>query len=200
VTETRDYVDRQIDAIINAAQESLEQRLLTLTRSAQSTVELVEQNLVGRVRNIRPQVMHEVESTQKLIAHRVAGLIEASRKMVSTVVTDLDSKLDELGPKTDAVREELDQRVTGYLNDLQDSALTMVGWLEDRMTQRVDNLVDSSRSSIKGELRALDRAAEKLHSHRPAEPMPAVEHPDEPLSLTMFVDRVRSAPGPKPAA
>ncbi len=75
--------DRQIDAILESAQVTMEQRIAELARSAQTTVELVESNLVGRVKAIRPQVMTEVESTQAMVAHRVAGLIDASKKMVS---------------------------------------------------------------------------------------------------------------------
>jgi hypothetical protein len=134
-----------------------------------------------------------------MVAHRVAGLIDASKKMVGTVVNELDAKLDELSPKADAVRDELDAKVTGYLNELQDSALTMVGWLEDRMMNRVDDLVEKSRRSIWAEMRALDKASDKLAATTPAEPMPAVEHPDQPLSLTMYIDRARK-PDPKPAA
>jgi len=32
------------------------------------------------------------------------------------------------------------------------------------------------------------------------DPIPANEHPCEPLSLTMYIDRMRTSPGPKPAA
>ncbi len=200
LSDARSYVDAQVEATLAAAQESIEQRMTNLSRSAQATVELIEQGLVDRVRNIRPQVMNEVESTQKMIAYRVAGLIEASRKMVSTVVNELDDKLESLSPRTDAVRDELEARLTRYMKDLQDSAETMVGWLEDRVTQRVDDLVEQSRSSIKGEIRALDRASDKLANSVPVDPMPAVENPGEPLSLTMYIDRMRTAPGPKPAA
>jgi len=35
----------------------------------------------------------------------------------------------------------------------------MVGWLEDRVTQRVDDLVEKSRYSMWSELRALNAAA-----------------------------------------
>ncbi len=97
------------------------------------------------------------------------------------------------------MREELDAKLTNYMNELQDSALTMVGWLEDRMMTRVDDLVDKSRKSIWNEMKALDKASDKLAASTPAEPMLAVEHPGQPLSLTMYIDRARR-PDPKPAA
>lgn len=212
-SETRARVNHEIDTILAVAQATVNQRLQQLARSAEGSVELMEQHLVNRVKTIRPQAMQEVESTQKLIAHRVAGLIEASRKMVSTVVTELDEKLDELSPKTDAVREELDLKLTSYLNELQESAMTMVGWLEDRVTQRVDDVVDQSRRSMHKELRQLNDATDKLRDsfrmgdlnrpHLPiADPQPADEHPHKPLSLTTFIDRMRIHPSedPKPAA
>lgn len=201
ISETREQVDREIDAILESSRETVEKRLEMLARSAESSVELIEQTLVGRVKNIRPQVMTEVESTQKLIAHRVAGLVEASKKMVETVVKDLDAKLTDLPEKTEALREELDLRITTYMNELQESATTMVGWLEDRVNQRVDDLVEKSRHSMWGELRALNAATDRLSAAAAtAEPIPAQEHPGQPLSLTMYVDRMKPKSDPKPAA
>ncbi len=199
LNEAREHVDRQIDAIIESSHATVEKRLAMLSRSAESSVELIEQNLVARVRSIRPQVMTEVESTQKLIAHRVAGLVEASKKMVSTVVNDLDAKLTAMPEKTEALREDLDLRITTYMNELQESAQTMVSWLEDRVSRRVDDLVEKSRHSMWSELRALNAASDRL-ANESADPMPAMENPGQPLSLTMYVDRMKPKSDPKPAA
>jgi hypothetical protein len=199
IGDTREAVDREINAILDAATETVRQRLEALSRNAGNTVELLEKQLVERVRMIRPQAMTEIESTQKLIAHRVAGLIEASRKMVGSVVNELDQQLDSLAPKADAVRQELDEKLADYLRELETEASTMLGWLEDRITGRVDDLVDLSRRSMHNELRALDEASRQLKRPRPAQPMPAAEHPDEPLSLSLYLHRDEPT-RPKPAA
>lgn len=198
IGDTREAVDREINAILDAATESVRTRLTHLAKNANNSVELMEKQLVDRVRTIRPQAMSEVESTQKLIAHRVAGLIEASRKMVGNVVNELDAKLDELGPKTDAVRQQIDDQLADYFRELETEAGTMVGWLEDRVTARVDDLVDVSRNSMHKELRALDEAAKVLKRSRPTPPQ-HIEPSDEPLSMSMYLHRTEPTE-PKPAA
>ena len=199
IGDTREAVDREINAILDAATETVHQRLANLCKSANNTVELLEKQLVDRVRMIRPQAMTEIESTQKLIAHRVAGLIEASRKMVGSVVNELDQQLDSLSPKADAVRQEIDEKLADYLREMETEAGTMLGWLEDRITGRVDDLVDVSRRSMHNELRALDEARQQLRRPRPAQPTSAAEHPDEPLSLSLYLHRDEPTK-PKPAA
>jgi hypothetical protein len=199
IGDTREAVDREVNAILDAATETVQQRLAHLCKNANNTVELLEKQLVERVRMIRPQAMTEIESTQKLIAHRVAGLIEASRKMVGNVVNELDQQLDSLSPKADAVRQELDEKLAEYLREMETEASTMLGWLEDRITGRVDDLVDLSRRSMHNELRALDDAAKQLRRPRPVAPMPAAEHPGEPLSLSLYLHR-DDPTRPKPAA
>lgn len=197
IGDTREAVDREINAILDAATETVRQRLTALARNASNSVELMERQLVDRVRTIRPQVMTEVESTQKLIAHRVAGLIEASRKMVAGVVNELDAKLDELGPKADAIRQQIDDKLADYFRELEAEAGTMIGWLEDRVTARVDDLVDVSRNSMHKELRALDEAAARLRRSRQT-PQPT-EPADEPLQMSMYLHRPDPTE-PRPAA
>ena len=167
----RQRAQAQLDTAVESAEDSLRRRAEELARTGDTLVDNLEQRLARRLEDIRPRTLETLESAEQAMNQRLDALMDGASLTLSATESDLTERVNQLRPRLTQALQSVQDDLVEQLARLEEHAFKMTGWLEKRMTDRVDALITRTRTAL---------------SQTPAAP-PAPLSP-EALSLICYAD------------
>ncbi len=181
IDDARETFERQVAALCQSVESNLRGRVVELRSTGEQTVDLVEQQLIARLRGLRPQAQVMLDQTQEAIEQRIGTLLQSATTRIEQGESQLVMKIEDLRPRCASLVRDVEAEVNGHLKRWEQESRTLTHGLEHRLAERIEQLVDTSRGKLGGEIERIDDAAAKLarlrlratprQSDTPAEPV-----------------------------
>jgi hypothetical protein len=144
----RQRAEAQLNAAAGTAEEALRKRAEELCRTGDTVVDTVENRLARRLENVRPRAIETLETAERAMKQHLAALLDGARLSVAATEAELADRVAQFRPKLTQLLQTAQDDLVDQLSRLEEHAFAMTGWLEKRMTERVDALVSRTRAAL----------------------------------------------------
>jgi len=177
-------LQRQLQQELDTLKAESHQRCQELHQTGRSIAEQVEEELVRRIRDLRPRFNRELETAEKLLGDRISHLATDLQSTVELRESQLTSRLEDLRPRAAAVYRSIEAELAAKSATLEHEANTMTSFLERRLSQRIDDLIQRTRRALH---RTISQADAAINDPPTVQPTPTPE-------FQLFVDRAKLRP------
>ncbi|HEX3357432.1 MAG TPA: hypothetical protein VHS31_10715 [Tepidisphaeraceae bacterium] len=192
VDDHRITTEHQCEAMLAGMDEAMKIRLGELRRGGESMIQIVETQLVDKLKLIRPQAQAAVESVEKHVGQRLQMAMDNARASVELGEQQLADRIEELRPRAAAAVQAAKTEINQQIASLESEASTATGWIEQRLTQRIDDLTYRARRTVGDQIRELDDATERLRRREGSDRL--VEQPGQSLEVDIHVENPQQRP------
>jgi hypothetical protein len=162
IDERKAGADRHADAILAGMDDAMKIRLAELRRSGESIIQIVEAQLVEKLKSIRPQAQSAIEAAEKHVHQRLQMAMDNAKASVDLSEKQLADRIEELRPRISAAMTAARTDIDRHVASLESEANTATGWIEQRLNQRIDELTYRARKTVNDQIRELDDASQSL--------------------------------------
>src|SRR5690606_10952578 len=99
IEDARETFERQVAGVLQSVEASLRSRVVELRSTGEQTVDLVEQQLIARLRSLRPQAQVMLDQTQEAIDARITTLLDVANRRIEQGESQLVMKIEDLRPR-----------------------------------------------------------------------------------------------------
>jgi hypothetical protein len=181
---TRGNAESQVRAAAEAAHASMQQRAQGLSRSVDEIAAVLEERLSQRVAAMQRRAGDAIASIEPTLQTKVSRALENARSAADAGEAQLEGYLADLRPRLDEQLADADRQLVARLQRMEDHAGSMCGYLEQKLSSQVDELIHRLRVQLQKEIAAVSGAAA---------PTARIEHPEPParpsLEVELFVNR-----------
>jgi uncharacterized protein YoxC len=190
IDSQRRQAEAQLNAVMTAAEDSLRRRAEELGRAGDTSVDMIEQRLARRLDNVRPRTIQTLDVAERAMNQRLTALIDGAKQTVSATESDLTERVAQLAPRLNQTLQAVQDELVEQLARLEEHAFAMTGWLDQRMSERVDAMIARTRTALAQTPTTtpapLSPGAVSLVCYADEYPAPA---PPTSVDVQVFVDR-----------
>ena len=148
VDAQRQRAEAQLQAAVDSAEDVLRRRAEELGRAGDAAVDNLEQRLARRLENVRPRAMEKLEAAEQAMNQRLVAVVDAAKLTLCVTEEELTHRIAQIRPRLTQSLQAVQDDLVEQLARLEEHAFSMTGWLEKRMTDRVDALVTRTRAAL----------------------------------------------------
>jgi hypothetical protein len=148
IEDQRLRVEAQLRASVESSEDAMRRRADELGRAADTLVDNLEHRLARRLESVRPRTTEILDSAERFMNQRLEVILDNARLNISAAETELTDRTIQLRPRIDQTLQAVRDDVVEQLARLEEKAFSMTGWLETRMSDRVDALITRTRSAL----------------------------------------------------
>ncbi len=139
-------LDVQAQATVDQSQEKMRQRVQELCSSSQSMVDMVEQQLVRRLKGIEPQSTQILETIEKQIHGRLSQLRQNAEAMVQLVEDQLSKRVSELQPSAINAARDAERELNEHMDRIRQEVEAVVGPLRRQVIEELSQIADVGKT------------------------------------------------------
>ena len=162
IEQQRTMIDVTASSTMAGIEDSLKGRIDDFRAHGETMVEMIEAQLMEKIKAIRPQAQSSISLIEKQFAQRLDLAVDTARQAIELSEAQMMDRIAELRPRATAAAMLAQKELTDQLVALETEASTATNGISQRLSQRIDELTYRARKSIAEEIKALDEAAEKL--------------------------------------
>lgn len=162
IEQQRTMIDVMATSTLQTIEESLKSRMDEFRRHGETMGEMIEAQLMEKIKAVRPQAQSSISLIEKQFAQRLDLAVDTARQAIELSEQQLMDRIAELRPRATAAAMAAQKELTEQLTSLESEASVATNGISQRLSQRIDELTYHARRSIAEEIKALDEAAEKL--------------------------------------
>jgi hypothetical protein len=165
IEQRRVSVDMLAQTTMQNVEDSLKLRMEDFRKAGDTISEMIEAQMMEKIKAIRPQAQAGISLIEKQFADRLDLAVDTARQAIELSEQQLMDRIAELRPRATAAAMAAQKELTQQLTVLETEASTATNGISQRMSQRIDELTYRARKSIAEEVKALDEAANKLRKN-----------------------------------
>jgi hypothetical protein len=148
VDAQRQRAEAQLEAAVDSAEDVLRRRAEELGRTGDIAVDHLEQRLARRLENVRPKAMETLDAAERAMNQRLTAIVDGAQLRICATEDELTDRITQIRPRLSQSLQSVQDDLVEQLARLEEHAFSMTGWLEKRMTERVDALVARTRAAL----------------------------------------------------
>ncbi len=179
----------RIAALVQAHEQSLENRALQLSHSIDEIASTLEERLTQRVMSMQRRADDTITQIEPTIQNRINIAIQSAHKQIDSGESKLQSRLDATHRVLDEIVADTDRQLVDRLHKLEAHAESMQVYLQQKLTQQTDDLIQQLRSKLQDEIAAVAGSSAPVSRREQADMRVKPK-----LEAAVFVSRITPRP------